>query len=125
VWERVTDRWRRADPGNELAVHGTSIVGFCELCQLVLCHGTPAHNTAVVVEHGGSRRIFCSEPCRWIFEREPERYAAHKGVVKRVLDGEAPANLLALLRTTFGLRYETWGKDAFAGDYPWLDRVAR
>lgn len=125
VWEQVTDRWRRADPGNDFAVHGTAIVGFCELCQLVLCHGTPAHNTAVVVEHGGRRRIFCSEPCRWIFEREPERYAAHKGVVKRVLDGEAPANLLALLRTTFGLRYETWGKDAFAGEYPWLGRVAR
>jgi toluene monooxygenase system protein A len=126
VWERVTDRWRRADPGNDLAVHGTSIVGFCELCQLVLCNGTPAHNTAVVVDGGdGRRRIFCSEPCRWIFQREPQRYAAHKGIVRRVLDGEAPANLLALLRQTFGLTFDTWGKDAFGGEYPWLRREPR
>jgi toluene monooxygenase system protein A len=125
VWERVSERWRAADPGNDFAVHGTAIVGFCELCQLVLCNGTPGRNNAVIAEHGGRRRIFCSEPCRWIFESEPERYAAHKGIVQRVLDGEAPANLLALLRQTFGLRYETWGKDAFGGVYPWLGREAR
>ena len=125
VWEQITERWRNADPGNDLAVHGTAIVGFCELCQLVLCNGTPARNTAVIVECHGRRRIFCSEPCRWIFESEPERYAAHKGIVQQVLDGEAPANILALLRQTFGLTYDTWGKDAFGGEYPWLDRVSR
>jgi toluene monooxygenase system protein A len=72
--------------------------------------------------HEGRRRIFCSEPCRWIFESEPARYAAHKGIVQRVLDGEAPANLVALLRKSFGLELATWGKDAFAGRYPWLER---
>jgi toluene monooxygenase system protein A len=122
VWEQISARWRAADPGNDLAVHGTAIVGFCELCQLVLCGGTPARNAAVIAEHEGRKRIFCSEPCRWIFEREPERYAAHAGIVQRVLEGQAPANLLALLRQTFGLDYETWGKDAFGGDYPWLGR---
>ena len=71
---------------------------------------------------GGRKRIFCSEPCRWIFESEPERYAAHAGIVQRVLAGEAPANLLALLRQNFGLDYDSWGKDAFGGDYPWLER---
>jgi hypothetical protein len=34
--------------------------------------------------------------------------------VKRVLAGEAPANLVALVQRYFGLDYETWGKDAFA-----------
>jgi toluene monooxygenase system protein A len=122
VWERIGARWRAADPGNDFAVHGTAIVGFCELCQLVLSNGTPDRNRAVIADYGGRRRIFCSEPCRWIFESEPDRYAAHKGIVQRVLDGEAPANILALLRQTFGLRYETWGKDAQGGDYPWLER---
>ena len=42
VWEQITDRWQQADPGNDFAVHGTAIVGFCNLCQLVLCDGTPA-----------------------------------------------------------------------------------
>ena len=125
LWTQISERWRAADPGNDMAVHGTAIVGFCELCQLVLCGGTPARNSAVVVTYDDRRRIFCSEPCRWIFEQEPERYAAHKGVVRRVLDGEAPANLLALVRQSFGLSYDDWGKDACGGQYPWLDRGHR
>jgi hypothetical protein len=43
-------------------------------------------------------------------------------VVKRVLAGEAPGNLIALVQQYFGLSYETWGKDAFRGVYPWLHR---
>ena len=42
VWQQITDRWRSTDRGNDFAVHGTSIVSFCDLCQLVLCGGTPA-----------------------------------------------------------------------------------
>ena len=122
IWERVGARWRRTDPGNDFGVHGTAIVGFCDLCQLVLCHGSTGRNSACVVERGARKYIFCSEPCRWIFEREPERYADHKGVVQRVLAGEAPANLVALLRQYFGLTFETWGKDAHGGVYPWITR---
>jgi hypothetical protein len=44
--------------------------------------------------------------------------------VQRVLAGEAPANLVALLRQYFGLTYETWGKDAHGGVYPWIQRDA-
>src|SRR5262249_33115765 len=36
VWQRIEQRWREADVGNDLAVHGTAIVAFCSLCQLVL-----------------------------------------------------------------------------------------
>jgi toluene monooxygenase system protein A len=125
VWERITDRWRNADPGNDFAVHGTAIVGFCDLCQLVLCGGTPGHNSAVVVEHEGQKRIFCSEPCRVIFGKQPERYARHKDVVKRVLAGEAPGNLVALLQRYFGLTYHDWGKDVAGGDYPFIVRSSR
>ncbi len=122
IWARITERWRASDPGNDFAVHGSAIVTFCDLCQLVLCNGTPRKNTATTLDHDGRRYIFCSEPCRWIFEKEPTRYAAHKDVVKRVLAGEAPANLIELVRRYFGLTYETWGKDAFRGVYPWMDR---
>jgi toluene monooxygenase system protein A len=125
VWERISERWREADVGNDFAVHGTAIVGFCSLCQIVLCGGTPARNSAVVVERGGERHIFCSQPCRWIYEQTPERYAGHKDVVKRVLAGEAPGNLVALLQAYFGLTYDDWGKDAYRGEYPWLQRTKR
>jgi toluene monooxygenase system protein A len=125
IWERITERWAEADPGNEFAVHGSAIPTFCNLCQLVLSNGTPTENSAVVIEHDGQPRIFCSEPCRRIFEQQPERYAAHKDVVRRVLAGEAPANLLAMLQRYFGLDYHSWGKDAFGGEYPFITRRPR
>ena len=122
IWQRITERWEKTDPGNDFGVHGTAIVGFCNLCQLVLCNGTPGRNGAVILRQGESKYIFCSEPCRWIFEQEGARYGGHRDIVKRVLAGEAPANLVAMLRQYFGLTFETWGKDAFGGQYPWLKR---
>lgn len=121
VWEQVTERWRASGPGVEWYSHGATPVTFCDLCQLVLCGGTPDRNTAETVEREGRTYVFCSAPCRWIFEREPERYAAHRDVVKRILAGEAPANLIALLRRYFGLSQDVWGKDVAGGRYPWLE----
>jgi toluene monooxygenase system protein A len=125
IWDQVSSRWRDADPNNEFAVHGTSIIGFCDLCQLVLSCGTPRRNAATTLSRDGKKHVFCSEPCRWIFEREPERYARHDDIVKRVLAGKAPANLIAMLTGYFGLDHETWGKDACGGRYPWLTRVSK
>jgi toluene monooxygenase system protein A len=125
VWERVIERWRQADPGNDWAVHGTCMVGLCDMCQLVLCHGTPQENSATNLDYSGRKYIFCSAPCRWIFEKEPERYAGHKNIVSRILAGEAPANLIGLLQRYFLLTPQTWGKDSFGGDYPWLSRPAK
>ncbi len=118
VWQRITDRWQRSGPGVEWYTHGATPVAFCNLCQLVLCGGTPDANSALSVVSGGRKYIFCSEPCARIFQREPERYAAHKGVVARILAGEAPANLIELLHY-FGLSEEMWGKDVVGGRYPW------
>ena len=117
IWERVNERWTASGPGVEWYSHGATPVTFCDLCQIVLCGGTPLQNTAQTVVREDRKYIFCSEPCRWIFEQEPERYAGHREVVKRVLAGEAPANLVAMLRQYFGLRYDDWGKDVYAGDY--------
>jgi hypothetical protein len=41
-------------------------------------------------------------------------------VVKRVLSGEAPAELPKLLTEYFRLTPETWGKDVYSGAYDWL-----
>jgi toluene monooxygenase system protein A len=120
VWERIAERWREGGPGLEWYTHGTTPIGFCNLCQLVLCEGTPQANAAQVVDRDGVRHVFCSDPCRWIFEQEPGRYAAHRDVVKRILAGEAPANLLELVRVYFGLTQDMWGKDVAGGAYPWL-----
>jgi len=122
VWEAVSERWAAVGPGseNELLVHGTVLPTFCDLCQLPLCGGTPQKNAAKVLSFENQNYIFCSEPCRWIFLREPARYAGHRELVKRVLSGEAPSSLPDLLTKYFQLTPETWGKDAYSGAYDWL-----
>ncbi len=122
VWDRITARWAATTVGNDFAVHGTAIPAFCDLCQLVLCGGTPQKNSAQALTFSGRNYIFCSTPCRWIFEQEPERYARHLGVVGRVLAGQAPANLVAMLRQYFGLDHSDWGKDVARGVYPFVHR---
>jgi toluene monooxygenase system protein A len=122
IWEQVTQRWKTSGPGVEWYSHGATPVTFCNLCQLVLCGGTPLWNTAQTLVHEGEKYIFCSEPCRWIFQQEPERYASHRDVVKRILAGEAPANLLELLRSYFGLSQDVWGRDVARGGYGWLTK---
>jgi toluene monooxygenase system protein A len=121
VWQQITERTERAGPGFEWYTHGTTPVTFCDLCQLVLSGGTPSHNSACTRQHEGRVFIFCSAPCAAIFEREPERYAAHESVVRRILAGKAPANLLSLLRTYFGLTRDRWGRDAARGRHDWLE----
>lgn len=117
IWQRIHARWRRSGPGVEWFTHGVTPVAFCELCQLVLCGGTPRRNSAIVKDFPDRRRVFCSEPCAWIFAREPERYSAHEGVVRRILTGKAPANLLELVGQHFGLDPDVWGKDVVGGAY--------
>jgi toluene monooxygenase system protein A len=120
VWERITERWRMSGPGVEWSTQSATPVAFCNLCQLVLSNGTPHENAARVVEYHGRKYIFCSGPCAWIFSREPDRYADHKGVVNRMLAGEAPANMVKLTRTYFEVTPEVRGKDMLRGRYPWL-----
>jgi toluene monooxygenase system protein A len=120
LWQRITERWATSGPGVEWYTHGVTPIGFCELCQLVLSGGTPSKNTARVLEHAGERYVFCSDPCAYFFEAEPERYKRHRGVVKRILAGEAPGNLIELVRSYFGLTEATWGKDVRGGNYPFI-----
>ena len=127
VWERIEEQWRAAGPGaqNESAVHGRALPAFCDLCQLPLSAGTPRKNTANTLALNGQKYILCSEPCRWIFLREPERYANHRELTKRVLAGEAPATLPDLISQYFQLTPETSGKDMQGGEYPWLQATAQ
>lgn len=122
IWSNISAAWSTCDPGLDLGVHGTAIVSFCDLCQIVLCGGTPKCNAANTMQHDAKNYIFCSEPCRWIFSQDPERYANHKDIVKRVLAGEAPGNVLELITQYFDLTFATWGKDVHGGNYPWLER---
>jgi hypothetical protein len=54
----------------------------------------------------------------------PNSPRGHRGVVERILAGQAPANLLELLRY-FGLSEQSWGRDVFDGDYAFLREESR
>ncbi len=90
--------------------------GYCERSN----NQEPGGESQKIDVEGAPAQARLARPCRWIFESEPERYAGHKDVVKKILAGEAPANLLALTRNLFGLTQDRWGKDVRSGDYPWL-----
>jgi toluene monooxygenase system protein A len=81
VWQNLIERQRNTDPKTDWDVHGTCMVALCDLCQLVLCHGTPEYNSANTLDYDGRKYIFCSTPCRWIFEQEPSLYSRHKNSV--------------------------------------------
>ncbi len=123
IWQQVSKRCQDAGPGVEWYSMGATPVAFCSLCQLPLSAGTPEDNWARRVDHDGVPKMFCSEPCAWIHAQEPDRYGAHKDVVARILAGEAPGNLMELIRRYFGFRHDEWGRDVARGDYPWLNRL--
>jgi toluene monooxygenase system protein A len=66
------------------------LIVLCDLCQLPAIHADPDqdHNRLHCHEHDGETYYFCSEPCQWIFENEPERYADHKSILRRFLAGD-------------------------------------
>ena len=79
----------------------------------------PGHNTACTAEANGRRYLFCSEPCRWIFLREIDRFDGHKSVVDRIVAGTAPGKLTDLHRW-MGLEVPVeLGKDLRRGLSPW------
>jgi toluene monooxygenase system protein A len=122
-WDDVEGNWQaKGEPGT-LAY---ALPAMCNLCQLPTVFVRPGRNTACTAEANGRRFLFCSEPCRWIFLREIDRFGGHKSVVDRIVAGTAPGKLTDLHRW-MGLEVpvET-GKDLRRGLNPWrLESVPR
>ena len=99
---------------------------LCNLCQLPTVFVRPGHNTACTATANGRRYLFCSEPCRWIFTQELDRFGGHKSVIDRVVAGMAPAGLADLFRwMSLEAPVET-GKDLRRGLNQWrLDPVPK
>jgi len=57
---------------------------------------------------------FCSDPCRWIFEQNPARYAGHLSIIDRFLAGHIQPPDLAGLLVYMGLSPDEQGTDAMS-----------
>jgi hypothetical protein len=51
---------------------------FCQVCQLPLIFPRPDVSTGRIVEKNGNVLSFCSEPCEWIYDRDPLHYSGFK-----------------------------------------------
>ncbi|GAX91277.1 aromatic/alkene/methane monooxygenase hydroxylase/oxygenase subunit alpha [Effusibacillus lacus] len=87
----------------------------CNMCQIPIC--TPSdpkqrHLAPYVSEHNGRRYHFCSEPCKWVFDINTERYAGHLNIVDRFLAGHIQPPTPEGAYAYMGLTPEVWGQDA-------------
>ncbi len=116
MWDRFDRAWEAEGEAGTIAY---ALPALCNLCQLPTVFLRPGRNTACTLERDGRKYLFCSEPCRWIFEREPERFADHRSVVDRIVAGQAPGKLIDL-HEWMGLgASDHKGKDLRRGLEPW------
>ena len=93
LWDQLEQRW---ETGGEAGTLSYALPALCNLCQLPTVFIRPGRNTACTLGLDGRRYVFCSEPCRWIFQQETARFAAHHSVVDRIVAGTAPGKLIEL-----------------------------
>jgi toluene monooxygenase system protein A len=118
-WDVITDNLLH---GREEKTHPECIPIICNMCQIPISNrpGKSWKARALQLEHEGRRYNFCTEPCRWIFTTDPERYKHHLSIVDRMYSGEIDPNTLdnVLIYMGIGVVSEG-GRDGH--DYRWVD----
>ena len=114
VWDLYIRHWAS---GNEDKTLPRAIVTLCNTCHLPCSPIRPGKNSVCTHAVGERNYVFCSEPCRWIFEREHERYGSAKSIVDRVFSGEAPQDYTSLFRNYFEITPNVEGHDVYGGHY--------
>lgn len=107
-WQTIADNVRRGDIAH---THQETLFVVCNLCQIPMCSPTIGLPPQLVT-YNGRLYTFCSDPCRWIFEQNPARYAGHLSIIDRFLAGDIqPANVAGVL-AYMGLSPAEQGTDA-------------
>ncbi len=88
----------------------------CNTCQIPVCSPTIGAPPRLVT-HNGRVYSFCSDPCKWIFEHNPARYAGHLSIVDRFLAGHIQPPDLGGALAYMGLSPAEQGTDAT--NYAW------
>lgn len=91
------DRWgklwdviaQNAVEGRKDKLYPATLPVICNICHIT-CGGIPNHGHHVGhwSDYNGRRYYFCSEPCKWIFDIDPERYDGHLSLSDRLLAGK-------------------------------------
>ena len=65
--------------------------------------GDPTRLSLRISEYKGNKYVTCSEGCKWIFEREPEKYIQARTPTDRVLQGLAGGPTIPEVVEWFGI----------------------
>ena len=86
-WDVVTEN---LEAGLEEKTHAVGMSACCNMCQYPISNkgGTEWKAKPYQLVHEGRPFIFCSKPCKWIFETEPERYADFSTISERLYNGD-------------------------------------
>lgn len=107
-WQTIAENVRNGDVAH---THQETLFVVCNLCQIPMCCPTIGVPPQLVI-YNGRVYTFCSDPCRWIFEQNPARYAGHLSIIDRFLAGDIqPANVAGVL-AYMGLSAAEQGSDA-------------
>jgi len=118
-WDVITDNLLN---GREEKTHPECIPVICNMCQIPISNrpGEEWKARVVQLEHEGRRYNFCTEPCRWVFTTDPERYKHHESIVDRMYSGEIDPPTLDNVLTYMGIGVVSeGGRDGH--DYRWID----
>jgi toluene monooxygenase system protein A len=88
---------------------------ICNLCQIpIISPADPEqrHIHPYSLDRDGRRYHFCSEPCQWVFEQAPERYAGHLSAVDSFLAGKIQPPTLEGALGWMGITPDVAGQDA-------------
>lgn len=120
MWDVITKNARAGEIEKTLP---ETLPMVCNMCQIPVV--TPSGYQAGyldsplphVLDHGGRRYVFCSEPCQWVFQENPERFAGHLNLIDRFLGGQIQPMDLGGALQYMSLSPEECGVDAT--DYAW------
>jgi toluene monooxygenase system protein A len=107
-WQTIAENVRN---GNVAHTHQETLFVVCNLCQIPMC--SPTIGVAPrIVTYNGRVYTFCSDPCRWIFEQNPARYAGHLSIVDVFVAGDIHPPTVAGVLAYMGLSRAEQGTDA-------------
>jgi toluene monooxygenase system protein A len=116
LWDTISDNARndRVD-----ATIGRTLPILCNMCHLPLfkIKGTTCGHTPRRIVHEGRPYFFCSEPCQWIFEQKPQRYASTRTVIDRLVMGDIQPPTGEGIIAYMGITPDVAGVDA--AQYRW------
>jgi phenol/toluene 2-monooxygenase (NADH) P3/A3 len=101
VWEKAI---RLAAGGNRY--YNPALAPQCQVCMIPPIFtepGDPTKLSVLVSEYKGNKYVTCSEGCKWIFDREPEKYIQARTPTDRVLQGLAGGPTIPEVIDWFGM----------------------